>query len=101
MTTQYVSSAWLEGSSSGGRIFLKICFWLWGLAGLVISTLALLQSLQPQPIFQFPSPASLLYWIGGMLLFGLGALQADSNYDFKRRTEIETGGARVAAERRD
>jgi hypothetical protein len=80
MNTQYVSAGLLEALGSRARRVLNICFWVWGLAGLVGNAFNLLgPSIYPL--------AALLYWIGGMLLFGLGALQANSNYDFKRPVE--------------
>jgi hypothetical protein len=58
---------------------------LWGIAGLLFNTPILLGPVGL--IIQGPSMPGLLYWIGGMLLFGLGMLAANSNYDFKRPTE--------------
>jgi hypothetical protein len=82
VNTQYVSAALLEKTTSKARTLLTICFWFWGLAGLLGNAINLLGP-STYPIL------GLLYWIGGMLLFGLGALQANLDYDFKR--PIESG----------
>lgn len=83
--TKYVSSAWLEACSSGSRAFLKFCFWTWGIIGLLGNTINFLSATGMIGVGTSAYiTMGLLYWIGGMLLFGIGALTALSNYDFQR-----------------
>lgn len=74
-----------HGVSKG---FLAVLFWLWGVVGLLfnagtlfgltgsigVGTSALLA-------------ATALIWIGGMLLFGIGALLAHTDFDGERPIE--------------
>lgn len=79
---KYTDAALLVGTGSAGRIFCQICFWLWGLAGLIFLSPGI-----PGLPGSRGSPGFLLYWIGGMLPFGAGGLLAGSYYDFKRPIE--------------
>jgi hypothetical protein len=56
--------------------FLKVLFWIWGVAGLLIGTLSLLTTITGSVGVGTSAyiSAGLLYWIGGMVLFGVGAL---------------------------
>jgi hypothetical protein len=77
---KYVHSALLVDIGSGSQVFCQICFWLWGIAGLLVLN----------PIYSPTGPLSLygvLYWIGGMVMFGVGGLLAGSRFDFKRPVE--------------
>jgi hypothetical protein len=63
-----------------GRLFLRACFWVWGTLGL------LLNIAQPYGFAPtFPGTSNL--WLGGMVLFGLGALHVNMEHDFSRPTE--------------
>ncbi|MET4258464.1 hypothetical protein ABIC09_003409 [Bradyrhizobium sp. S3.12.5] len=82
----------LRSHHGASRGFLIVLFWLWGVVGLLfnagtlfgltgsigVGTSALLA-------------ASALIWIGGMLLFGVGALLAHMDFDGERPTEGEYG----------
>lgn len=82
-----------HGVSKG---FLAVLFWLWGCIGLLfnagtlfgltgsigVGTSALLA-------------ATALIWIGGMVLFGIGALLAHTDFDGERPIQGEYGDVRV------
>jgi hypothetical protein len=59
---------WWPGSSAVGRAVLIGLFWVWGAFGLIGNLLSLNSEIG------VAAPSSQLLWIGGMLLFGLGAL---------------------------
>ncbi|WP_247477282.1 hypothetical protein, partial [Bradyrhizobium sp. 169] len=81
---------------STGRGLLACLFWLWGVFGLLfnagrlfgltgsigVGTSALLA-------------ASALIWIGGMVLFGIGALLAHTDFDGERPNKEDYGDVRV------
>ncbi|WFU25566.1 hypothetical protein QA649_04955 [Bradyrhizobium sp. CB1717] len=86
----------LRSHQSSGRIILSGLFWLWGVVGLLfndgtlfgltgsigVGTSALLA-------------ATALIWIGGMVLFGIGALLAHSDFDGERPIGEDNGDVRV------
>jgi hypothetical protein len=51
-----------------GRVFWAVLFWIWGFGGLVIFGIERFVVGDPADI------TSELFWIGGMVLFGLSAL---------------------------
>jgi hypothetical protein len=85
MATNYTSSALIEAQAPGARIFLTFMFWLWGGIGLLANAISFfgLTGSVGVGTSTYLAAGSLL-WIGGMVLFGIGALIAPSNYDFKR-----------------
>ncbi len=89
MATKYVSSALLVAYRTDGRTALTIGFWLWGVVGLFGSTLFILTNATGTVGVGTSAYITmiLLYWIGGMLMFGLGALLINASYDFKRPSE--------------
>jgi hypothetical protein len=85
-TSDWIVSARIE--SSGGAICL-VLFWMWGLGGLLLNTVNLLA--MPSGVGVGTSAyvtVAMLYWIGGMVLFGLGSLIHRSWYDFKRPIDL-------------
>lgn len=71
--------------SSGMRGILLGVFWLWGFGGLAVNGMTFLGL--PSNVGVGTSAylaAMLLLWIGGMVLFGLGAIAISSSYEFKR-----------------
>lgn len=85
MVTKYTSSALLKGYNTAAKTFLTVCFVIWGVVGLFITT-AILVSLTGSVGVGTSAYLTmwLLYWVGGMMLFGFGALLAGSNFDFRR-----------------
>jgi hypothetical protein len=65
--------------SAVGRFIWALLFWIWGMGGFVINSVLYL-ALQGNVGMGTSAYMALgfLYWIGGMLLFGLGALIARS-----------------------
>ena len=59
---------WWPGSGVVGRAVLIGLFWVWGAFGLIGNLLSLNSEIGVAAL------SSQLLWIGGMLLFGLGAL---------------------------
>lgn len=86
----------LRSQQGTGRGLLTSLFWLWGVVGLLfnagtlfgltgsigVGTSALLA-------------ASALIWIGGMVLFGIGALLAHTDFDGERPSKEDYGDVRV------
>lgn len=86
----------LRSHHGASRGFLTVLFWLWGVVGLLfnagtlfgltgsigVGTSALLA-------------ASALIWIGGMVLFGIGALLSQSDFDGERPMAEDYGDVRV------
>jgi hypothetical protein len=81
---KHTHAAWLIGMGSAGRTFCQIVFWLWGLGGLFV----LFPGVPGVPgvvgLGGLGSMPVLLYWIGGLLVFGIGGALQTSDYDFKR-----------------
>src|SRR5690349_17136038 len=75
----------VSSRAGAGRGFLTVLFWLWGGFGL-LSNLFFLVSLGPSVGVGSSSflSATSLVWIGGMVLFGLGALLANNSLDGER-----------------
>lgn len=65
----------LRGHASGAKGVLAILFWMWGIPGLIMNSanLLLLKGNVTVEISTYLSAATLI-WIGGMILFGVGAL---------------------------
>jgi len=62
-----------------------VCFWIWGILGLLFNTLNFLAATGTVGVGTSAyNSMGMLYWIGGMILFGAGGLLASSGYDFKR-----------------
>ncbi|MBR0728646.1 hypothetical protein JQ582_42105 [Bradyrhizobium japonicum] len=86
----------LRSNQSSGRSILAVLFWLWGVIGLFfnagtlfgltgsigVGTSALLA-------------ATALIWIGSMVLFGIGALLARTDFDGERPIAEDYGDVRV------
>jgi hypothetical protein len=81
---KYEHAALLVGGASVGRVFCQICFWLWGIGGLIYCFPGF------GMMWSGPSVSALLYWIGGLLVFGVGGVLARSNFDFNRTIEERT-----------
>jgi hypothetical protein len=80
--TAWVTSARLEAS---GGTFFTVLFWIWGIFGLLINTVNFLAATGAVGVGTSAYlTVGMLYWIGGMMLFGIGALNARSSYDFRR-----------------
>jgi hypothetical protein len=75
----------LRSRSGGGRGFLVVLFWLWGLAGLLFNGGAMMGLTGSVGVGTSAYlTASSMIWIGGMVLFGLGALLSHSDFDGER-----------------
>lgn len=73
----------LNSRSSQG---FGVLFWLWGVAGFIIVTILFMS--MPASVGVGTSAyvsTCILYWMGGMILFGLAAIVGGGNYDFMRR----------------
>jgi hypothetical protein len=81
----------LRSRQGGGRHFLSMLFWLWGLVGLVFNagTLMGLTGSVGVGTSAYLTATSLI-WIGGMVLFGLGALLTYADFDGERPLPPDT-----------
>jgi len=88
----WVTSARIEAKSASRRMLI-VSFWIWGLLGLVTNvTLALHANgvaIAPwtgtlvSELSLPPWTETMLFWIGGMILFGVGAAAVPVSYEFK------------------
>ena len=92
MAITYVTSAKIESLVTGMRVFLGFCFWLWGLIGLLINTVTYLGGMTGSVGIGTSAyvTVGMLYWIGGMILFGVGMLSCSASYNFNRPSEAST-----------
>jgi hypothetical protein len=75
----------LRSHQGGGRGFLTVLFWLWGGVGLFLNAGSLLGLTGSVGVGTSAYlTATSLIWIGGMLLFGIGALLSNSDFDGER-----------------
>lgn len=76
--------------------FLAVLFWLWGGLGLLFNA-GRLFGLTGNVGFGTSAylTATCLVWIGGMVLFGIGALLAHTDFDGERPIEEDYGDVRV------
>jgi hypothetical protein len=85
---EWTTQAVIQGAR--GRGFLIVVFWLWGLFGLLANCRAYLMlsgniGVGTSTYLMLGA----LLWIGGMVLFGLGAAVLPGSYDFQRPEVIE------------
>jgi hypothetical protein len=67
----------------GARGFCSVIFWIWGLGGLVVVGFEFMST--PTSVGVGTSSyiaAQSIYWLGGMVLFGLGALIGHSRFQW-------------------
>jgi len=86
----------IQSSPGTARNFLGLLFWTWGIGGLLGcggSFIGLTGSVGVGTS-SYLSAASLL-WIGGMLLFGIGALLANNDMSGERPIREDAGDVRV------
>ena len=82
---KYVTSAKIEDEGSAAKSLIGFVFWSWGVIGMVIMAAS---------IANLPSNVGVgtsayftllvLFWIGGMVLFGFGGLLVGSKFEFNR-----------------
>ena len=87
----------LRSNPTGGRKFLGVLFWIWGIGGLIynVGTLASLSGSVGVGTSAYLT-ATALVWMGGMLLFGIGALLLDVDFDGERPAPSDTGDIRLS-----
>jgi hypothetical protein len=88
MTENFITAAKIDGLQPTLRGVLAMCFWLWGCFGFLLNIMSFLGlgwSISVGTSAYLT--ACLLLWIGGMVMFGLGALITPNNYEFKRPSE--------------
>jgi len=93
---RWVESFRLQAHAGGGRAFLTVLFWIWGLGGFVLNgaSLAGLSGSIGIGTSSYMSAVN-LFWIGGMLLFGLGALLATNDFSAVKPAEDDVGDVRI------
>ena len=79
----YETVAVIESTNEKGA--LVVLFWLWGLAGFLICALLIFAMLGDVGVGTSADvTAMLLFWIGGMIFFGLGALLPRNRSNFRK-----------------
>jgi hypothetical protein len=88
----WVTSARIEAKSAARRVLIFL-FWIWGLLGLLATVILALHAngvaIAPWTgtlVSELSLPTwteTMLLWIGGMILFGVGAAAAPISYEFK------------------
>ncbi len=82
-----------RGAAQG---FLIVLFWTWGGLGLLFSAGSLFGLTENVGIGTSASvTATCLVWIGGMFLFGMGAMLSHSDFDGERPVSDDYGDVRV------
>lgn len=61
-------------------------FWLWGIVGFVVIGMMLAASTGPEATFLVIACAA--FWIGGMVMLGLGSVLADIHERRKDRSDL-------------
>jgi hypothetical protein len=86
----------LRSSPSSGRGSLSALFWCWGVIGLIYNggTLMGLTGSIGMGTSTYLA-ATALVWIGGMVLFGFGALLTHNDFDGERPAQPDTGDVRL------
>jgi hypothetical protein len=86
----------LRSNQSSGHGVLTVFFWSWGLIGLFYNGGALMSLTGSVGIGKsaFLS-ASALVWIGGMVLFGIGALLEHNDFDGERPIQEDAADIRI------
>ena len=90
---RWAESFRLESAVGGGRGFLTVLFWFWGGAGMVLlgaSIGGLTGSIGVGTSAYLT--AMCLFWIGGMVLLGIGALLARSDFSAVKQIEEDDSG---------
>lgn len=86
----------LRSHQGVGRQFLSLLFWLWGLVGLLFNAVTLMGLTGSIGVGTSAYlTATTLVWIGGMLLFGLGALLSHHDLDGERPISPDAGDIRI------
>jgi hypothetical protein len=88
----------INALTRGGRGFCSVIFWIWGLGGLVLigSEFASIPSGVGVGTSSYIAAQS-VYWLGGMVLFGLGALIDTQDFSGVRpKAKDDYGDVRVS-----
>ncbi|WP_141343361.1 hypothetical protein [Bradyrhizobium sp. USDA 3458] len=86
----------LRSNQSSGRSILSVLFWLRGVIGLLFNAGTLFGLTGSVGVGTSAYlTATCLVWIGGMVLFGIGALLAHTDFDGERPSDGEYGDVRV------
>ena len=86
----------LRGIHGTGRGLLTGLFWLWGGVGLFFNAGSLMGLTGSVGVGTSAYlTATSLIWVGGMLLFGIGALLSNSDFDGEREVQPRAGDVRI------
>jgi hypothetical protein len=86
----------LRSHQGAGRGFLTVLFWVWGGMGLFFNAGTLMGLTGSVGVGTSAYlTATALIWIGGMVLFGMGALLSHSDFDGERPLPEDTGDVRI------
>lgn len=87
----------LRSHQGAGRGFLTVLFWIWGVVGLFLNAGSMLGFTGSIGVGTSAYlAATSLIWIGGMVLFGIGALLAHTDFDGERPLDPEPGDIHIS-----
>jgi hypothetical protein len=87
----------LRDRHGAGRAFCSVLFWFWGLVGLLFNGGSLMGLTGSVGIGTSAYlTATSLIWIGGMVLFGIGALISHSDFDGERPLVPQADDIRIS-----
>lgn len=93
---QWEQSFRLRSHHGASRGFLTVLFWLWGGVGLLFNAGTLMGLTGSVGVGTSAYlTATALIWIGGMVLFGMGALLSQNDFDGERPLAEDTGDVRI------
>jgi hypothetical protein len=93
---EYEKTFRLRSHSGAGRGLLAFLFWLWGFLGLIFNAGSLLGLTGSVGVGTSAYlTATSLIWIGGMVLFGMGALLSHNDFDGERPLPPGSGDIHV------
>jgi hypothetical protein len=83
----WVTTARIDTRSSARRVLIAL-FWIWGLLGLLANGIAFVFLTGNVGVENLAAhlTETMLFWIGGMILFGVGAAAVPISYEFKMDT---------------
>lgn len=87
----------VPAAGNDGKNVLRVAFWIWGCVGLFVTSIELGSALSSRNTGQGVGVGTsafimmeAVFWIGGMVLFGIGGLLARADMSLQRSIENES-----------